>query len=149
MNYLLDTNHWSYIQRNHPEVIARIQSLPEGATFYMPVVAQAELLVGVELAAPEKRKHELRALYEQVVGMATEVLLITTPVAEHFAAIFADLKRKGKPIDTNDIWIAAIALAHNLILVTSDEHFQYVEGLQVEDWTKPIGGETDEEGEAP
>ena len=41
-----------------------------------------------------------------------------------------------KPIDTNDIWIAAIARVHNLVVVTNDDHFQYVEGLQVENWSK-------------
>lgn len=50
MNYLLDTDHWSYIQRKYPQVIARIEYLPEDATLYMPAIAQAELLVGVELA---------------------------------------------------------------------------------------------------
>ena len=51
MNYLLDTNHWSYLQRGHPSVLGRLQSLPGDVTLYMPVIAQAELLVGVELAA--------------------------------------------------------------------------------------------------
>ncbi len=41
----------------------------------------------------------------------------------------------------NDLWIAAIAMAHNLILVTSDTHFSVIEGLQVEDWTQAEGEE--------
>lgn len=67
MNYLLDTNHWSYLQRRHPSVLGRLQSLPGDATLYMPVIAQAELLVGVELAAEGRRKQELRALYETAI----------------------------------------------------------------------------------
>ena len=136
MNYLLDTNHWSYLQRNHPAVLARIQGLPDETTIYMPVVAQAELLSGVELATHGPRKQKLLALYEQVVAETTDIIPVTSQVSEQYALILASLWRKGKPIKTNDIWIAAIAKAHDLILVTSDEHFQYVDDLQVEDWTQ-------------
>jgi tRNA(fMet)-specific endonuclease VapC len=135
VNYLLDTNHWSYLQRREAMVVSHIQSLPDTATLYMLVVAQAELLAGVELAVSEPRKQELRTLYAQVITMAADILPITSEVAEQFAHIFANLRRKGRPIDTNDIWIAAIARVHNLVVVTNDEHFQYVEGLQVENWS--------------
>jgi predicted nucleic acid-binding protein len=64
MNYLLDTNHWSYLQRRHPAVLARIRQLPQEATLYMPVVAQAALLAGVELAVDARRKEKLRSPYE-------------------------------------------------------------------------------------
>jgi len=137
VNYLLDTNHWSAIQRNDPVVIAHMQSLPEEARIFMPVIVQGELLVGIELAASEAKRERLQQLYEQVVAQAADVLPITPEIAEWYARIFAQLRRKGKPIPTNDIWIAAIALGHGLILVTSDEHFQHIDGLQVEDWTKP------------
>ena len=136
MNYLLDTNHWSYLQRREAMVVRHIQSLPDDATLYMPVVAQAELLAGVELAVSEPRQQELRTLYAQVIVMAADILPITSEVAEQFAHIFANLRRKGRPIDTNDIWIAAIARAHNLVVVTNDDYFQYVEGLQMENWSK-------------
>ena len=62
MNYLLDTNHWSYLQRREAMVVSHFQSLPDDATLYMPVVAQAELLAGVELAVSEPRQQELRTL---------------------------------------------------------------------------------------
>lgn len=135
MNYLLDTNHWSHLQRNHPAVVAHIQGLPDEAKLYMPVVAQAELLVGVTLAAGEQRQQQLQVLYEQVIARATLILPITSPVTQHYALIFAALQRKGKPIPINDVWIAAIASTYNLIVVTNDEHFQCIDGLQVEDWT--------------
>jgi predicted nucleic acid-binding protein len=136
VNYLLDTNHWSYLQRREAMVVSHIQSLPDAATLYMPVVAQAELLAGVELVVSEPRQQELRTLYAQIIAMAADILPITSEVAEQFAHIFANLRRKGRPIDTNDIWIAAIARVHNLVVVTNDDHFQYVEGLRVENWSK-------------
>jgi tRNA(fMet)-specific endonuclease VapC len=85
-------------------VVNHIQILPDEAALYMPVVAQAELLAGVELAVSEPRKQELRTLYRQVITMAADILPITSEVAEQFAHIFANLRRKGRPIDTNDIW---------------------------------------------
>jgi tRNA(fMet)-specific endonuclease VapC len=136
MKYLLDTNHWSYLQRNHPNVLIHLQNLPDNATIYMPVVAQAELLAGIELVVLESHKQKFRDLYEQIVAEFTEIVYIDSDVAEKYALIFTSLKRKGRPIETNDIWIAAIALAYDMILVTNDEHFQYIDGLQIEDWTK-------------
>ncbi len=82
MNYLLDTNHWSYLQRNHPAVVAHIQSLPGEAKLYMPVVAQGELLTGVALATDEQRKQRLQALYELVITRATLILPITSAVTQ-------------------------------------------------------------------
>jgi tRNA(fMet)-specific endonuclease VapC len=118
-------------------VVRHIQSLPDDATLYMPVVAQAELLAGVELALSEPRRQVLRTLYAQVITMAADILPITAEVAEQFAHIVAKLRRQSRPIDTNDIWIAAIARVHHLVVVSSNEHFRYVEGLQVEDWSTP------------
>lgn len=137
MNFLLDTNHWSHLQRRHPGILARLALLPEGATLFMPVVAQAELLAGVEVMNDGKRKQELRQLYEQTVRDAAEVLPIDSRVAERFAVVFAQLRRDGRPIETNDIWVSAIALAHDLTVVSSDTHFRFVQGLRVEDWTNP------------
>jgi tRNA(fMet)-specific endonuclease VapC len=42
------------------------------------------------------------------------------------------LKRRGRPIPENDIWIAATAVAYGAVVVTNDEHFDAVEGLAVE-----------------
>jgi len=137
VNYLLDTNHWSYLQRRHPNVVARLASLPGDATVSMPVVAQAERLVGVELTATGRRQEELRSLYESTIRENTDVINITPEVADQFARVVAQLHRKGKPIETNDIWIAAIALAQDLILVTNDTHFGYIDGLRLENWTLP------------
>lgn len=51
--------------------------------------------------------------------------------AEHYASIVKQLKHKGRPIPTNDIWIAANAVKHALTLYSFDEHFRYVDDLIV------------------
>ena len=54
--------------------------------------------------------------------------------AQWYGIIKNQLRRKGSPIPDNDIWIAAIAMQHGLILVTRDTHFDEVESLQTEHW---------------
>lgn len=48
-------------------------------------------------------------------------------VAEKYAEIRENLKRKGKPIPENDIWIAAICSANNISLITNDKHFKNID----------------------
>lgn len=135
MNYLLDTNHCSYIQQKRPAVIQHLQNLPPDAEVMTSVVSQGELLAGVELITDEHRKQKLKEVYEEILIITSDILLIDSQVAQAYAEIFADLRRNGTPIPTNDLWIAAIAKAHKLILVTNDHHFKHVKGLQREDWT--------------
>ena len=54
--------------------------------------------------------------------------------AKWFGIIKDQLRQRGHLIPDNDIWIAAIALQHDLILVTRDAHFDEVESLQTEYW---------------
>ena len=54
--------------------------------------------------------------------------------ARWYGNIKDQLRRKGRLIPDNDIWIAAIAIQHGLILVTRDSHFDEVESLQTEHW---------------
>lgn len=46
----------------------------------------------------------------------------------------ATLRTAGKPIPANDLWIAALAIQHDLTLATRDSHFEAVERLEVETW---------------
>ena len=56
---------------------------------------------------------------------------IDEDTAEFYAEIKTGLRKRGKPIPTNDIWIASIALQHGLKLYTNDQHFKYVPGLML------------------
>ena len=49
--------------------------------------------------------------------------------AEFYARVYWDMKKKGKPIPTNDLWVAASAMRHGLGLFTYDEHFDNIDGL--------------------
>jgi len=51
-----------------------------------------------------------------------------------YGAVKTELKKKGRPIPENDLWIAACAIQYDLILVTRDGHFDPIGGLQLESW---------------
>ena len=55
-------------------------------------------------------------------------------VARAYGAVRQRLREKGRPIPGNDIWIAATAACHDLVLITRDRHFSGVDGLAVETW---------------
>ena len=54
--------------------------------------------------------------------------------ARRYGTIKNELRRKGRPIPENDIWIAATAIEHALVLVTRDDHFRETDGLEIEAW---------------
>lgn len=62
------------------------------------------------------------------------VLHIDENTAKFYGSIKAALRKKGKPIPENDIWIAAIAQQYDLILITRDNHFSEIDNLNTELW---------------
>lgn len=58
------------------------------------------------------------------------------PPLNGYAKIYADLRKKGTPLDDIDLLIAGVAIANNLVLITHNQkHFSKIEGLELEDWT--------------
>lgn len=60
-------------------------------------------------------------------------LPLTDKTSFYYAKIYKQLRIKGKPIPTNDIWIASSVMEYNLTLYTNDSHFNYIEELTVFD----------------
>jgi tRNA(fMet)-specific endonuclease VapC len=60
--------------------------------------------------------------------------LFDKDTARFYGTVVMQLRRKGRPIPQNDMWIAATALQHNLTLLTKDTHFDEVNGLAREAW---------------
>jgi tRNA(fMet)-specific endonuclease VapC len=134
LNYLLDTNHWSFLQRGETSVVEHVRRLPSTTRLFMPVIVQAELLAGIESVSGHKRQDELRRRYNEVLHQSAGILVIDSGVATHFASIYAQLRRAGQPIGVNDIWIAATAFAFDMILVSSDPDFHRIPLLRLENW---------------
>jgi tRNA(fMet)-specific endonuclease VapC len=72
---------------------------------------------------------EVKGLGRLLSKATDQVLLPGRQTAEHYARLFVQLKRAGTPIPDNDLWIAALALEHDLTVVTRDQHFQHIPQL--------------------
>lgn len=131
LRYLLDTNICIYIAKKHPSsVIHKFEELVVGETA-MSTITYGELLYGAK-----KSHHPKKAL--QVLEELTSlipVLPIPTDAAESYGEIRSHLEKQGKIIGTNDLWIAAHALALNVRLVTNNlKEFSRISHLKVENW---------------
>jgi tRNA(fMet)-specific endonuclease VapC len=129
----LDTNVYSAHYKADPVAVALVAAV---AQIWLPAIVVGELragfLNGSKSAANELHLQEFLALPYLAVANVTEV------TSRHFAKVSQQLRRDGRPIPTNDIWIAATAMEHGIPLFTHDKHFCNVIGLQVvrnqEDW---------------
>jgi predicted nucleic acid-binding protein len=96
----------------------------------IPVIVLGEFRYGIALS-----KH--RSSYEAWLGTHLghfDVLSVTDETAVAYAALRVTLRRSGRPIPANDAWIAALALQHRLPVLSRDEHFDVVPGLDRESW---------------
>ena len=123
-NLLIDTNIYSYAMRGDAEIIKVLQHVQQ---ISICAVSIGELLSGFKAGAKEnKNREELEAFLD---SPRVQLHSINEDTAEFYAEILDGLRKKGKPIPTNDIWIAAVALQHGLKLYSKDQHFKFVPGL--------------------
>ncbi len=116
----IDTNTAVEFFRNNKELIEKISAYK---TIYLPITVVGELLFGALNSAKSKEKlAETRNFINDC-----KILNINYIVAEKYAQIRENLKRKGKPIPENDIWIAATCSASNISLITNDKHFNNID----------------------
>ena len=124
---IVDTNALSAAADDDPTVIAILTRVDQMA---IPVIVIGEYRYGVA-----QSRH--RDTYENwLAGLLRDcaVLDIDEPTTQHYAEITLDLRHKGKPIPTNDLWIAALCRQHSLPLLSRDRHFDQVPGLKRIGW---------------
>lgn len=131
--YLLDTNHASpLVTRGHP-LAARVRDrVTAGDTFAICVPVLTETLFGISLLprAAQNRAEWARlqsAIPCHLPGEADGASAATLQLA---------LRRQGRQLATVDALIAAVALRHDLILLTTDRDFRAVPGLAQENWLR-------------
>jgi tRNA(fMet)-specific endonuclease VapC len=129
--YLLDTNVVSYFVRGTSAAVRnRLLNTPF-ESMAISAVTEAELLFWIARRPADARTCvSLRDFFERVPSLPWD-----SGAAEVYAAQREEQRRKGKPLSTEDLMIAAHALALGLTLVTHDAAFSYVDGLNTEDWT--------------
>jgi tRNA(fMet)-specific endonuclease VapC len=122
---LLDTNAYTAFMLGSTEVV---EVLAHAERLYLNSIVLGELLGGFAAGTREaKNRAELARFLD---SPRVDVLSVTTQTADSYALIYAGLRRKGQPIPSNDLWIAASAMEHGAALLTRDAHFSQIDGLR-------------------
>lgn len=125
--YLLGTNVLIALFADEPTVKEKLTQLNE---IYIPSIVIGELYYG---AWKSQRTQENLTRIDELVAESV-VLGCHVETARRYGDIKNALRLRGRPIPENDLWVAAIALEHDLTLVTRDAHFKEIVGLKVEMW---------------
>lgn len=127
MAVALDSNVlWAFLD-GEPGLRERLDAASE-AWLPLPALGEAHYTV-LNSGRPRENEAKLRRFLQtcHVPAMGPET-------ARRYAEVRMALRRKGRPIPENDIWIAAVCLEHGVPLATRDGHFKEVDGLEVLNW---------------
>lgn len=129
MNVLLDTNAYSALLRGDGAVA---DCVSRSSHVFVSLIVAGELIYGFRAGARFRRN--MADLNEFLENPYVTLLPVTLVTADRFGRIAADLRAKGRPIPSNDIWIAAHAMETGADLVSFDGHFAAIGGLA---WVDP------------
>jgi predicted nucleic acid-binding protein len=120
----VDTNRLVDLLRGDARLAERLGRCDE---VWVPLMVLGEIKAGFH-GGTQRLRNE--ALLQRFLAKSTvSVLFPGRETAEHYARIFVQLKRAGTPVPDNDLWIAALALEHDLTLITRDRHFERIPQL--------------------
>jgi len=124
---ILDTNALSAVAENDAAVV---KAVAEADALAIPVIVLGEYRYGIA-----QSRH--RAVYSNWLDMLIHdcsVLEVSELTSRHYAAVNLELRRIGKPIPTNDLWIAALCRQHKQVLLSRDRHFDLVSDIKRVEW---------------
>lgn len=124
---ILDTNALSALGQ-HDEGLLRV--LRTSRRHSLPVIVLGEYRAGV---LGSRLSREINVWLDEI-EREFEILPVASSTAHHYAAIRHHLKTVGRPIPTNDLWIAALAREHGLAILSRDKHFDLVSDVTRLDW---------------
>jgi len=124
---ILDTNALSAAADREPSALAIVS---EAERIVVPVIALGEYRLGI---AQSRHRVSYENWLQEWISSVT-VLDIDEETSQSYAALGLELKRKGRPIPTNDLWIAALCRQHALPIVSRDQHFDLVPGIRRLSW---------------
>jgi predicted nucleic acid-binding protein len=132
---LIDTNVVSELMRSQPELtVMDWFTRRTGDVFYVSVITQAEILLGISLLPAGKRRVALESAAEGMFSQdfAGRCLPFDSTCSPRYAAIVSTRRRTGQAISTEDALIAAIALTHGYPLATRNtKDFMHIDGLKL------------------
>jgi len=124
---ILDTNALSALGDRQATLIAFLQS---GEMPVLCFICIAEYRRGLFNSTRPARGYEMLATLTATLA----VLHSDNDTLSHYAEIGHQLKMAGRPVPTNDIWIAALARQHSLPVLSRDRHFDFIDGIQRLAW---------------
>ena len=123
---LIDTNIYSYALKGDGGVVAVLRKAEE---IGFSVISIGELLSGFKGGGREQNNRE--ELETFLDSPRVVVYSVNEDTSEFYAEILHNLRKIGKPVPTNVIWIAAVAFQNGLKLFTKDAHFKTIAGLSL------------------
>lgn len=121
---LIDTSVYASFKRK--ETVA-IDELRRVEYIGINIMILGEILSGFKGGKRDKQNIEELNLF--LDSQRVHLIQIDEETAAFYAEIYWDLRRKGKPVPSNDMWVAASAMKHGLALFTFDEHFNNINVL--------------------
>lgn len=118
MRLALDTNRYTDFCRGDENVM---HNLELAETIYLSFVVLGELRAGFAVGTSGAQNE--RILRRFLMKDGVQILFSDDQTTHHYAAVYRQLRGQGTPIPTNDMWIAALVLQHNLVLYARDQHF--------------------------
>ena len=130
---LVDTNILSLFFRGNPQVVAKFQTyLAEYDAINLSIITYYEIVSGLKHRDAQKQLDQFLEFSSQNI-----IVPLTQEAADVAANIYADLRKKGQPIDDIDLLIAGTAIANGLVVITQNrKHFDRITELEVEDWSE-------------
>ena len=127
LGMILDTNALSAAADDDPAVIANLARADQVA---IPAIVLGEYRYGIA------QSRNRTAYANWLKGLLNDCLVldINEPTTHRYAEITLELRQKGRPIPTNDIWIAALCRQHSFPLLSRDRHFDLVAGTKRIGW---------------
>ena len=123
MRVALDTNRYVDLCRGVAETVALLEQA-EGVV--LPFVVIGELRAGFAHGRRQAENERVLRSFLFKDGVRT---LFADDQTHHYASVFRQLRKQGTPIPTNDMWLAALVLQHNLVLHARDRHFDHLAQL--------------------
>ena len=124
MRILLDANAYSLLEAGHDDIADLVR---RAEAVLLSAIVVGELMHGFRRGS--RLQENLAKLRSFLNIPSVTVVPVGQVTADRYSRIATALRAKGRPIPTNDIWIAAHAMETGVDLVSADGHFEHVDGL--------------------
>ena len=124
MKLLLDTNAYRDFCEGRR---AAVEHLQRAQCIILPFIALAELRAGFACGTLARKNEAILTRF--LNSPRVRVLYPDENTTHHFGRLFHQLRKQGTPIPVHDIWIAALAAQHDLLLLSRDRHFDHLPQL--------------------